>query len=203
MITLNKDCLLRIALHADFQTTLQLVKVCSFEDNFWRLKCQIKFPDKHYIEQWTGIENYLVGSKKKFALAINFDNCNCDSPVYEYDKMLKNLISLFDYLRHNYDCLFSLVKIEIKNNFVLLSKNKQDGTIIIAYHPTKKNAMKTLPLYGNDKLKMYAIVNLGSCIPWFFKFGQNKNRKCKNWVGSFFYKKEYESDDISSSSNEE
>lgn len=179
------DCILCIALHTDFYTTLRLLETCKFDltyDNFWKLKCKTQFPDKYYVEKWLGIENYLVYLRKQFALIIHFHHHNCLPYVYEYDKVFKHLIRLNEEMI----CTHDLIKLEIKGNFVLISKT-MDYKFNITYFETDLQAIeayKTLPLFEDDSEDgeeypiEYVIVNLTNCVPWFLKFGKKRKQIC-------------------------
>lgn len=152
---------------------------------------------------WTPEENYLVQQKKRFAIAINFGSDNdVDEYLYEYDPILKKVLSLSDDLIHNglgyvqYD----LVEFDVKKRYVVIISDRDYQVSIMGQFNNKtdaKNGIKadqTPPSKNynpdaddDDDWCTYALIDLGKMTPYFFKKGtlSNKNRgKCAKFYNS-------------------
>lgn len=88
MLTL--DCIKEIAYRCNFKSTRKILELYPKLNNseFWRAKCSLHFPDKIYLDFYTGEENYLLRKVGKFVLAIDFNwRRPCDNFLYEYSRL--------------------------------------------------------------------------------------------------------------------
>ena len=90
-----QDVLFEVALRSKIRTIINIF--CTLPNlntvYFWKLKCEKDYPGKHYLECWTGPENYLMGNKSFcFNLYLEHGNLHhVDKYVYEYTPILKTI----------------------------------------------------------------------------------------------------------------
>ena len=198
----NLDCLLSIAIHADFNKTLLLAQTCSYiHKNVWKLKLKYYFPGKKYFDFWTGSKNYLVQSRKIFTLVVDFNIQTVGKTIYEYDPILCDVI--YESFNFDYEERIELVKFNVKRRFVLMREDNNFTATLIGQYDSKKRALisakKNQEIYLNDGLDIdekesfsYALVDLKYITPKFFKIqNKNMNRNITYRKYYTFYRGEY------------
>lgn len=126
---LDLDNIKEIVLKADHDTTINLLKIYPNFDsaNFWKEKCQINYPDKTFLANFTGQENYLL-KERTFALTMNdVDDNNISSCLIEYNPILEQQLLITSALiknNHYYYPLLS-IKINIAKQFIVIKRHDE------------------------------------------------------------------------------
>ena len=198
---LYMDNIMEIALVSDYETTVKLLD--SYPQintkDFWRNKCNKQYPEKLYIDTWSGKENYLVQSKNDFCVNIKCSsNMNIDHQLYEYDEILEDILSS---MNENVRCgggygKNTLVKVNINNGkYILIIENFINNIQYIDNYKFQLEAMdviigKRLILSQNaDHENGYfkaVIINIENMMPRFFGMKKLRDRT-KIPVGSDYY----------------
>lgn len=190
----NLDCILSIAIHADFNKTILLAQTCSYiHKNVWKLKLKYYFPNKKYFDFWTGSQNYLV-QNKKFILTINFDEECIKSVFYEFNRMLSDF--MWDNFYNN--GLPEWVEISVKRRFILV---RYEGlfreTFLVGQYDSKKRALQSAKknqeiflITEKDKWAgyfYYVIIDLKCSTPNFWKIKNNNTEFIRKNIGTFYF----------------
>lgn len=125
---------------------------------------------------WTGEENSLVQKRGSFALAVNFAEREVDEYVYEYDKMLENILNLSEEYIHTGQGMemHSLVEFNINKQFVLVRRDHRFVVKLIGQYDTNEEVINMIKI---DQLTLekgefhYVVIDLADTSPWFFKLG--------------------------------
>ena len=149
-LVLNMDNIMEIALTANYETTVQLMD--SYPQlnttDFWKNKCDKKYPGKLYIDKWSGKENYLVHSKNEFCVNVNFgDNHDVDYQLYEYDEMLDDILSsVAENIHYGAgDSNNTLVKVNInKGKYILIIDDIENLIQYIDTYQSQQEAMDVI-----------------------------------------------------------
>lgn len=177
-----EDVVFEIALHADYNTTISLLKLYPhiFRCNIWKLKCQKQFPDITYFDNWTGAENYLKCIKNRFLLVFSsYDSGLLSSSyLYEYDKMLFHI-----YDERTCDCDFKTIifcDIDVRKRYVVIKISHEDEPSYI-WSFNKFNVEKKINSCHDGYKKglsenntVLAIIDLNKMVPWFL--GKEKRK---------------------------
>ena len=120
---LSVDNIREIAYQADYESTKKLLGLYPElnTDDFWKCKISKLFPLEKYLDFYTGEENYLIRNRKDFVLAVDVGE-SCENLLFEYDKMLEDILDLSAEKIHSgmgYS-LHQLIHINIKNQFVII-----------------------------------------------------------------------------------
>ena len=171
----NLDCLLNIAIQADYKTTVNFLQTSKFFSNdIWKTKCKYLFPDKPYFDFWLGKENYLVQCRNIFCFCYNFTS-NVENIIYESDPTLEILCNAINNFNTKYP--HRLIKFPIKEQFIASRYyHHQHRTFsLIGQYPTKKEAkagIKNCILEHGAKDNFCVIIDLKYSVPAFLKLGK-------------------------------
>ena len=168
-----QDVLFEIALRSKIRTIISILCVFPKLDmvHFWKSKCLKDYPSKHYLDCWTGRENYLMGNKL-FCINMNTQYPSphylADKYVFEYTSLLRNIqhrntdrINNVDYLE-----LFTFTNIK---PYILIAWNDdlcQKGTFNTEYECFEQ--LKQYQLKG--EYVNAALFNLSHMSPYFIKY---------------------------------
>jgi len=164
----NLDCILNIAIHSNFTQSLLYAQTCSrIYDHIWKLKLKYYFPHKRYFNFWSGSQNYLIHSRKKFMLTANIEDRwkYTSNKIYEYDPMLE------DILQSNIDEKIPNIFIfNIKKRFIVLRHDwcyDEAQNLVIAYCSTKKNAISAIK---KNQLILFKDTSMYTINNWHFSY---------------------------------
>jgi len=170
-------------------------------ENIEQLKFTKEFPNVPYFKFWTFKENYLVQKKENFTLAINFSESIVEPFLYEYFPMLEKILQLSNkYINvDNGDEIHTLIKLSVKNRFILIRRdhnNKNDKIIVMGQFDNKETAFNVITneylppkkIPEHDK-RIYVIVDLKNIKPYFIQ--ENMPNIIKKECDGTFYGGEF------------
>lgn len=183
---LTIDNIREITYQANYEVTKKSLELYPElnNDEFWKCKINKLFPLETYLDFYTGEENYLIRDRKDFILAIDTsDGMSCENSLFEYDKMLDDILELSDekihtgmgYLSHR------LLHIHIKHQFVIVNEGLTDVTIInqcdseLEAKDIIKGHIKDMNYDLNDDMTeyiKYMVIDLNTITPYFLKLGK-------------------------------
>jgi hypothetical protein len=169
---LDIDNIIEIAFHANFKTTINLIKTLPQIDTpwFWKEKCFKKYGI--YRDLYTGKENYLCHGVKTWCINVNFNDKKVDKYIFEYTPILDRIL----YNTRKYELIqFN----NFLNQFILIIDNDAD-TYHIFYYETEIEYLNTLNTYKKTNLR-YIILTIKNMSPYFINYGPYY-KKCKNYV---------------------
>jgi len=139
---------------------------------------------------WTPDEIQYVRERGVFAIAINFEEKDVKPYLYQYDRILDQILGLADDVIEFHDKAyetFSLVRFTPAHRFLLVSKNKVCDVKELGQFDTEEEAIGFL---NRDKIKdSIAIVDISKLSPWFIGMGCLVYRAtCGEEVATFSYK---------------
>ncbi len=195
---LYADCILEIAIRADFNYVKDWIQTCKSMNalKLWTTAFAYRFPRAKYIKYWTGPENYLVQKKqargkKSFAIVVNPYHGEVARELYEFSPMLEGLIHCIR-TGEEEDCN-ELLEFNIKNRFVVIHVqttvdyetnsrvvccrgSKKRALLFASNHQTKKYTDQNK--HTNVKKFSYFIIDLKEFIPIFWSVTSPCPRKC-------------------------
>lgn len=177
------DMLYVTALHADIITAATCLRTCKYllyYYGFWKTKFMIKYPNRYYVEAWTGLENCLVQSK---AMCLIGDIDTFHHWFYENDILLKKIITM----QQSYGgcCKFKIYDIYLVNRYIILKRGTDLKDIMLSQHNTeadvilaiKDDYQKMLTGYNEYDDFVYAIIDAENLIPFFARIGDMLSNK--------------------------
>ena len=173
-----ENIIYEVSLHTDYNTTIKLLqlytKILNQYNNIWKLKCEKQYPNKPYFDLWTGAENYLMCTKRKFMVIINnIDYYDENSPYfYEYDKMLKDVYNRRLCVCHEGDIIVKSLSLFNKDcKFIIMTSSNEYQPNIVNYFNSHNECINWIkscnnPNYWNT-CNIY-IIDINKLIPIFF-----------------------------------
>lgn len=180
------DSLLEIAKWCDELQLLAFTRTCRYfrDSRLFVLARECQYPDKKHLSFLGDLENYMVASRKQFALMSNISMQECDEYIYEYCEM-------FDRIMPNKRD-YSVVKIELIKRYVLLFSKSDDifHDACVGYYDTSEDATEHIMNHYKDNLDIqydsaFTIIDLSkmslSC--WNRGVSKNENKD----IGEYYF----------------
>jgi hypothetical protein len=144
------DAILNIAIRSDYPTILSFICTCKYFSEYktiWKLACEARFPTRPYFDFWTGEENYLVSSRKIFALLINFSVESVLFRLHEYYPMLSEILEEA-YLMINAHDEFMPMLLELtpQSQYVVAKLDHTLTASVVGQFATYEKAKITIPI---------------------------------------------------------
>ena len=179
-----QDVLFEVALRSKIRTIMNIFCILPRLNTiyFWKLKCAKDYPEKYYLDCWSGPENYLTGNKK-FCFNVYPDRDNfihdVDPLLYEWTPILKIIQYPTRECQKNYE-KFEIVLVEKLKQFILIIDGA-DNYATSQYETEEKviafltGCHTQLPKADIQSLDA-VVINLANISPCFTKYGVLKNR---------------------------
>lgn len=148
---ISLDSLLEIAKWCDELQILAFTRTCRYfyMSGLFRLAKECQYPDKEYPNKkylpFLGdLENYMIASRKQFALISNIAMQECDEYICEHCEMFERIMSN----RRDY----SVIKIELIKRYALLFSKSDDifSDKCVGYYDSREDAVKHIMKYYID-----------------------------------------------------
>lgn len=121
-----------------------LANECQYPDKEYPNK---EYPNKKYLPFLSDLENYMISSRKQFALVSNIAMQECDEYIYEYCEMFERIMSN----RRDY----TIVKIKLIKRYALLFSKSDDifSDKCVGYYDSREDAVKHIMEHYGDNFE--------------------------------------------------